>query len=516
MTENPWSPAMKNACTILPLATILALLPLAGCDSSEAASSTDTAASDAPGSGDAVASGDSGPNGLVLPDSYAFESALSPGASSVSYSGQILRHVLIADLDSWIAGLGERIDTGAFMPATDGDVVETLDFYFRFDSESNGASDLLLSSDPKPKQATYDDISSDKDIVGKLAGNDPATDHAAWKDGAFKGWSDPAIATHGGGIDTPEKLVVALFETLEANAIGRAEGTLRHAPDGKTVLPVYVTEAGQDLRQLIHKIVLMGVAFSQGTDDYLDDASDGKGLKADNTVAVDGKPYTELAHAWDEGWGYFGASRGYGARSDADIAETVYEDADGDGGVDLTSEWCFGASVNAAKRDAGAAKAGAATDFTKQAWDGFRTGRAIIAAAAGRALSAEETSALAAARDQAVAAWEAAIAATCVHYVNDTLKDMAKLGTADHDFAHHAKVWSELKGFAIGLQFNPRSPLSDADFAKIHELIGDAPVVSAAEAAAYATKLREARGIFQRAYGFDAALIGDDSGQGGW
>ena len=76
-----------------------------------------------------------------------------------------------------------------------------------------------------------------------------------------------------------------------------------------------------------------------------------------------------------------------------------------------------------------------------------------------------------------------------------------------YSFTNHAKHWSELKGFAIGLQLNPRSKLSDADFAQLHLLIGDAPVLSTASMAQrqqYVTDLLAARDIMALAYAFAA------------
>ena len=64
-----------------------------------------------------------------------------------------------------------------------------------------------------------------------------------------------------------------------------------------------------------------------------------------------------------------------------------------------------------------------------------------------------------------------------VHYINDTLQDMADFDTADYSFSSHAKHWSELKGFALGFQFNPRSPMSAEDFDVLHALIGMSPVL---------------------------------------
>lgn len=479
----------------------------------------DDAAMD-PGSDD---TGEADTGGTTPAVAYAFESKLVAGSSSVSYSGQTARHVLIADLTSFIKGMGGAIDSQDWEPTDEGDVVGALDFYFRFDGDADGGDAHGVATEPASKQATYDDISTQKDLVGKLAGNDPATDHVDWTTN-FGGWSDASIAAHGGGIDTPENLVIALFETLEAEALHRVEHGARTV-DGEA-LPVYVTAAGQDLSQLVQKFLLGAVAFHQGADDYLDSDVDSKGLKASNDDPGDGSAYTALENAWDEGFGYFGAARDYDRYSDNEIAGSAdtdagdradwngYHDSDGDGAIDLKSEYNFGASVNAAKRDRGASEA-APTDYTKDVFEAFVAGRQLIADTAG-ALSPEQLATLEGHRDAIVEGWEKALAATAVHYINDSLQDLAKVGTADFELADLAKNWSELKGFALSFQFNPRSPLSDAAFAEFHALIGDAPDFSADGVEAYRGKLRAARKLLKAAYEFADANMGDDDGEGGW
>ena len=96
---------------------------------------------------------------------------------------------------------------------------------------------------------------------------------------------------------------------------------------------------------------------------------------------------------------------------------------------------------------------------------------------------------------------------------------MNKFGTPDYSFATHAKHWGEMKGFALGLQFNPHSPVSDSDFDTIHNLFGDAPVLSnasAEEIESYRADLITARSLMGTAYGFDADNLGDDAGENGW
>ena len=144
---------------------------------------------------------------------------------------------------------------------------------------------------------------------------------------------------------------------------------------------------------------------------------------------------------------------------------------------------------------------------------------------AGTALSAEQFAELQGHRDVALEAWEKAIAASVVHYINDTLRDMKAFDSDDYDFYDHAKHWSEMKGFALSLQFNRRSPLMDADnandttFARVMDHMGTAPVLPSASQAdreAYMAALIEARTLIGDAYGFDAANLGDADGENGW
>ena len=103
-----------------------------------------------------------------------------------------------------------------------------------------------------------------------------------------------------------------------------------------------------------------------------------------------------------------------------------------------------------------------------------------------------------------------------VHYLNEVLQDMQTLGTEGYDFGGHAKHWSEAKGFALTLQFNPRSPLSDQDFDSLHGAIGTQPALAPEQATDYAQGLNEAKDLLAEAYGFDSANMGDDDGSQGW
>jgi len=469
---------------------------------------------------------DKTPGALVVPSTYTFESRFVQGQSSVAYDGQIMRHVLIEDLKSYIGSLTSQIDGAMFAPTTPTEVVTAFDYYFRFDSDVSGADAVRLTTTPAAAQTTYDAISKDKDLVSKLAGNDSSTDFVDFENGGFSGWSDTAIAANGGSVTSPEGLVTAFFATIGKQATDRVDGIIPEGTDGKP-LPVHVTPTGLDVRELIQKFLVGAIAFHQAADDYLDDAQADKGIRVSNLAPTDPNVrFTALEHHWDEAFGYFGAAVDYADYTDEELAAKGgrathakgYADSDSDGAIDLSSEFNFGHSTNLAKRDLGAL-AGGETDFSKEAVEGFLRGRAIIHAAAGRELTETEFTDLLVERDRAINAWEKGIAATALHYVNDTLIEMAKFGTESYSFVTHAKVWSELKGFALALQFNPRSPMSREDFGELHGKIGDRPVLENAGEAAiaqYKTDLRAARQLLLEVYAFPAANLGGDNGESGW
>ena len=442
---------------------------------------------------------------------YEFESVLQPGVSTVAYDGQVLRQLLISELRSEVDGVSARIDAGTLEPVAAGDVFAFFDFYLRFDSASYGQEAFRLTTEPALVQAVWDDISTNKDIVGKMAGNDVSTDHRDWST-EFVGWSDESIAMAGGSVDSPEGLVTAWLMTVDARALARANGTTDASPDGE-VLPAHITPSGLHLGQLTEKFLTMAVSFSQGTDDYLDDDVAGKGILSPNTLE-DGKPWTVLAHQWDEAFGYFGPSRDYGEYTPAQLAESRFRDTNQDGAIDLQSEYNYSHARYLALRDADAV---VSEDFMGEAFGALLAGRQLIASVEGE-LSEAQLNELRGHRDRAVTTWEAGMGATVIYYLNRVLEHMGRFGTEDYSFATHAGHWSEMKGFALGFQFNPDSPLLQ-EVVILHELMRDAPVLETASVeavAAYRADLVEARGILAQAYGFDAANVGDANGANGW
>ncbi|WP_111979262.1 DUF4856 domain-containing protein [Algibacillus agarilyticus] len=440
---------------------------------------------------------------VEAPTTYTFESQLTTG-SSVSYSGQVARHALIQELTNFIGSM--NVDDYLTKQAA----VDALNVYFIDTDDAASDKPLTISTTPGVLQATVREISDGKNIVGKIAGNDTA--------GQYKDWSTDLIGWGAKGSVTPQGLVEEFIGLIADQIVNKNGVNDRVDPAGNPITSHYVTTSGLDLKQLTQKFLLGSVAYSQGIDDYLDSDLAGKGLLSDN-VQDGTKPYTKLEHQVDEGFGYFGAARDYASYTDSDLAgkstgdnaRSFYHDTDTDGSIDLNSEYNFGNSTNAGKRDLGAT---VATDFSQDAFDAFLTLRTMannLAKNAGEPASDEQIAAMQAESLKASNAWELAIASTVVHYINDVVNDdlpLIKAGAySATDFANLAKHWSELKGFALGLQFNRFSPLSEADFTQFHSLVGDAPVIESANVDAYIADLKTARGLLATAYAFDSQNV---------
>jgi len=479
--------------------------------------------------------------------------------STVSNDGQIFRHILISELTGWIGELTTNVDNTSYAPGDTQTVLDDIGFYFNFDYGTSSESTFSGWDATAALQTKYSDISSSgKTLQKKIAGEDDKTDHKDWKDGtSFKGWSSYSP----NATVSPEGLLNEWWSVLATQVVARVG-------EDTSLDSVYVTPEGLDIKQLTQKFLLGAITFQQGADDYLDDgnaidstASDyGKGLSADHIDTSDG--YTALEHAWDEGFGYFGASRDYKVISDsaASCSDSTYtdeatceaanenwttgdekiesssyhSDIDGDGLINLKKEKQWGNSINAAKRDASSAGNASPTNFTNDAITAFLDGRKFLHDTRGTALTTAQMDQLKGYRDAAVEAWEKAIAATVVHYINDTYGDMDKFDTglcsdgtstdetacfaesetwtADYSFTTHAKHWGELKGFALGLQFNLNSLLGDTEFEEFHTKVGDAPVLktaTATEIADYKTALGAARTILEMAYSFDSTNVAE-------
>ncbi len=485
------------------------------------------------GGGGSSSGGDPAPAETTNSTQYTFASKFDDTKSSVSYGGQTVRQLIIKDITDSIGALEEDITA---------DVTADLDVLIRGDAVNGNvdsevrpyATDELFT----PIEATYGDvydttygsISGNKNLKGKIAGGDGAGSGEITKliGDEFFGWEDGADVT-----PIPIELVdfyVAQLDSLVTDGVDPTIETVA-GPVGLTPV-VYVDIQGRDYKQLMQKFLLGAVTFSQGTNDYL--TTDFASIN----IQDGSDPFSEAEHKWDEAFGYFGAARNYNDYTDLEIRaksgraeySSGYHDLDGDTKIDLRAEINVANSVNCAKRDIGSTTG---LDYTKTAFDAFLSGRQALNDAANGMLTADQLATVEAQAKIAAVTWEVCIAATVVHYINEVRNDdlaafvdgkFADI-TAFKDLAKH---WSEMKGFALGLQFSPYSPFRDGsvadvdvnDLKEILTLMGDAPVLAdgsqngvaaagtAADAVAdYSNDLLAARNKLQQAYGFDAGDV---------
>lgn len=354
-------------------------------------------------------------------------------ANSVAYSGQVARHVLHDSLKK-LAGKGNGGANAAELEA------QMLSYF-------NGSDKDLpiiapVSKDGFPiKQTTLNELSSGKNIAGKFY------------DGAMPAWPG----------DMTGKEVVLHMIAQAAKADGGFDAA-----------------NGYDYAQLISKFTMGAMPFSQAVDNYLDEKL-GAGTKPNGEAYKDGAYYTGKEHVWDEAFGYFGAaahSLTLSAEDNYNVAkmkDLAAADANGDGVIDLKTEYVFGPAYYAA----GADKSGK-TAYMQTITQAFIDGRALIASAAGENLTDAQRAELQGYAKTIADNWEMVLAEATFKYAGSVYKDISALTEAADDAARakayrkYVKHWSELKGFAMALQSGKNNLGKTA--VHLNRLIGYGPV----------------------------------------
>lgn len=353
--------------------------------------------------------------------------------NSVSYSGQIARHVLHDSLKK-LAGKGDGGANAAALEA------QMLQYYNGKDAEL-----------PIIAPADKDGIDVKQSKMGEISGG--ANLEGKFYNGLMPAWP---------GNMTGKDVVLNMIH----NAAKSNKG--------------FDPETGYDWAQLISKYTMGAVSYHQAVDNYLDEK-----MQADNKPNgkpyKDGAAYTGKEHSWDEAFGYWGAaahSASLSAKDNYTVAKMKdlgLSDANGDGMVDLKSEMVFGPAYYAAGADKGGK-----TNYLPAIFGAFVEGRNLIASANGENLTAEQLSQL-----QSYAAiigsnWEKVLAEAAFKYAGSVYKDITKLGAAESEdekakvYRAYAKHWGELKGFTMALQTGKNNLGETAVI--MNQLVGFGPV----------------------------------------
>ncbi len=191
-------------------------------------------------------------NSLSVPTTYSFERG---GESTVSFSGQIARQAMLAELSATVkSGVDQTLD-----------YQDLVDMY-----ENNNAP----FSDP-------DLNTSGKSLSSKTSASPKFVFDQGNTINWFKGWLQ-------GAADASATSNTAADGT--AGVVSNTDGSKRYLVD----------ERGVEYIQVFEKGLMGAVMLDQTVNNYLTDLK----LDVDNDPA-NGDPYTDMEHHWDEGYGYF-------------------------------------------------------------------------------------------------------------------------------------------------------------------------------------------------------------------
>ena len=343
--------------------------------------------------------------------------------NTVSYSGQIARHV---QHDS----LKDR--------STKGDYAEMNAYYSG--SDKNKQIWAPASKDGFPiKQTLLNEISSGKNLSGKT----------------YKG----TITAWPNNMTGPEVIDFWMNKASE---------------NPKDV------SVGLNYQQLLSKFIMGAVFYNQAVDNYLDEKMEAD-TKPNNKPYKDGACYTGKEHSWDEAFGYWGAAAHsllLSAEQNYNVAkkkDLVSADHNGDGVVDLKSEYVFAHAYYASSFDKGG-KTTYMADITRA----FLDGRKLITSANGEKLTDAQRSELMGYVDNISTNWEKVIAESVFKYAGSTYKSLVALEDVSNadlskEFSKYMKYWGELKGFSMALQVG-KNNIGETE-TKLNRMIGFGPML---------------------------------------
>ena len=394
-----------------------------------------------------AADNDTGTTTIETPTEFVFESRFEEhaGESSVSYSGQVVRNLLVNDIKTQIG-----TDAGS------GDATTLLSMMANDDPNRM----ILTSTTPASMQTKYHDIS---------------TSHLNDR------------------LDAVSSYILPGYEMNAGDAI--SAWVTDAVTNGKT------NADGIRIDQMVQKTLWGAVAYWQGTSKYMS-----KIPNDDNTMSDDGDPYTAMEHHWDESFGYFGAARDYNTGySDDNARKTTQNDSNGDGSIDFKSEFNSGWGITAAKRDL-VDGVSVDYDFTGTIMNAYLEGRTLIYNQAPLDEILVQRDIILNTWEKVVAAVtihyvnDVAADMAALYPADSTAGPLSDLSA---DLNNH---WGEMRGYANGLLYNDFKLISDSDLNTVLTTMGTSPVYPEDGEFAFYTYhgmlLTTVKSLLQAAYGF--------------
>ena len=243
---------------------------------------------------------------------------------------------------------------------------------------------------------------------------------------------------------------------------------------------------GYNYPQLISKFIMGAVFYNQAVDNYLDEKLSAT-KKPNNKPYKKGAAYTGKEHSWDEAFGYYGVPAhglSFSGKQLNLIAKQKPEgfsiaDFNGDGKIDLYKEMMFAPAYYAASYDKSNK-----TTYGKNISNAFLDGRRLISSAQGEILSDAQRSQLRKYAAIIEKNWQKTLAESVFKYAGSVYKDLKKINASMADEKDktkkaekaYIKHWGELKGFSLSLQTG-RAKLGGDTAVRLNRLIGFGPVM---------------------------------------
>ncbi len=418
---------------------------------------------------------------VQAPDVYEFGSLTDPAApSSVDYKEATTRLMLIKELEYLISSdylqhvghtsgkeaVLELLNT-IYQGGTKTNITSLVNsnIYDRYDPENLEDSgktpikSIELEAGDSLLQSSFDDLTQGINLQDMMPGRGAQLLHQENSKDLFIGWSKRDIDA--------DKMSDHLIQTWFTGIAYLAEDS---NTEGEADLSTkYYTTL--DLKQLITTFLMGSIPYLHSASIHLDAEN---GLTASNNSDTTAS-YTDLQHQWDMAFGYFGSPTNANLLELTQLKNTTYFDLNNDQSIDLTSEYNFYFSNNAATRDADATLFD--TRFHRNIQSDFLAGRALIDYQVHNnslelnTLNVE----LSQIKNNILVNWETSLVAKMIHHINNiavVAPDWELHAIYNNSYLYH---WSELKALATILQFNTQSKIDIETLKDMHTDIGGEP-----------------------------------------